>query len=716
MSISKKMLIDAAHPKEVRVVITNKGAIEEFDYQTDFKKSTKGNIYLAKVTRVEHSLQAVFVDYGAGRNGFLSFSEVHPDYYQIPVSDREKLIEEMEKMRQEQVARSERSAAPPKANNIPEDSNIAAIGDSIEELSETKVEEPAVVAVAAPVVPYDNEEDFEKPQFYKRYKIQEVIKKDQVLLVQVEKEERGNKGAALTTYISLAGRYCVLMPNATKGGGVSRKIDDEQDRERLKKVAKELTLELEGQGAVIVRTAGAYKTKAEIKRDCAYLQKLWDNIRKNIIKSNAPTFIHEEGDVIKKSIRDLYDNDMEEIIVAGEEAFDNASNFMKLLLPKHINKLKLYKGKVPLFIAEGVEEKLAAFYENKVLLNSGGYLIINQTEALVAIDVNSGKATLERNIEDTAYKTNISAAYRLAEHAKIRDLSGLIVIDFIDMESSKNQRAVEKALRDAFSHDKARVQIGKMSPFGLIEMTRQRLRQGYLEANTKTCDHCQGRGKIRSLEATSIVVLRAIENEIALAHDNEEIHVSGTSALMFHIMNKNRHELARLEQQYPNKITFYADESAGGDGFFIEKKKTVRDYNDIKALSGIIDHTTEAEKGNNTGNNSEQNHKFKSRRKMRFKKNNYVKKDNAVHNHPETRQNDIPIKISEQPQSSENKFKDYDSPRNFKRKNYRKSQEKVYREKEAPDELNEHNFDKEMAERRKDNQSLLKEIWKKIVD
>jgi ribonuclease E len=506
------------------------------------------------------------------------------------------------------------------------------------------------------------------------------------------------------------------MPNSTKGGGVSRKIDDEQDRDRLKRVAKELTLELGGQGAVIVRTAGAYKTKAEIKKDCAYLQKLWDNIRKNIIKSNAPTFIHEEGDVIKKSIRDLYDNDMEEIIVAGEEAFDNASNFMKLLLPKHVSKLKLYKGKTPLFIAEGVEEKLAAFYENKVLLNSGGYLIINPTEALVAIDVNSGKATLERSIEDTAFKTNISAAYKLAEHAKIRDLSGLIVIDFIDMEDSRNQRAVEKALRDAFSHDKARVQIGKMSQFGLIEMTRQRLRQSYLEANTKTCDHCQGRGKIRSLEATSIVVLRAIENEIALSHDNEEVHVSGTSALMFHIMNKNRNELAALEQRYPNKITFYADESAGGDGFFIEKKKIVRDYNDIKALSGIVDHTTDAEKDNA----AEQNNKHKSKRKMRFKKNHHnhphhAKKGHVGHNF-EARQNDISFDISEQPQHSENKFNDYDSPRKFKRKDHRKPQEKVYREKESPDELNEHNFDKEMAERRKDNQSLLKEIWKKIVD
>lgn len=571
------MLIDAAHPEELRVVVTNNNLIEEFDYQTT-KRSIKGNIYLAKVTRVEPSLQAAFVDYGSQKQGFLSFSEIHPDYYQIPVADREMLLEELRNARKKARERK---------------TNVVEVKKEEHDSTENSDDENGEVIVGEEVLPSPLHEDEEeiKLDFHKRYKIQEVIKKDQIILVQVEKEERGNKGASLTTYISLAGRYCVLMPNATKVGGVSRKIADEQDRRRLRKISEEISDELDGNGAVIIRTAGAYKTKTEVKRDTQYLQRLWDIIREHTLKSSAPAFIHEEGDVIKKAIRDLYDNDIEEILVEGQAALDEAKNFMKLILPKHLTKLKAYNAKVPLFIKYGIETQLAQLHSHQVTLKSGGYIVINPTEALVAIDVNSGRSTSERNVEDTAHRTNLEAAKEIARQLKLRDLSGLVVVDFIDMEDGKNRKAVEKALREALSTDKARVQISRISSFGLLEMSRQRLRQNILEANTEICNHCNGKGRIRAVETSAVVVLRAIEGEIAQCNHLNQVLVSGSSGLIFYLLNNKRNEIAKLEEKFGGKLTFYIDETAGGDGFFIETQK-VKTQKSLEVAPTSIDHAS----------------------------------------------------------------------------------------------------------------------------
>ncbi len=753
--------MDAAHPEEIRVVICNNNTVEEFEYQTQSRKSIKGYIYLAKVTRVEPSLQAAFVDFGANKHGFLPFSEIHPDYYQIPVSDRQKLLEEL-KGSQRSESTKEKSRAKAQSESI----------DSASEVDDANIEpgiseegEPEVDAVFSNHHEVDDDEPRERPQFYKRYRIQEVIKKDQVILVQIEKEERGNKGASLTTYMSLAGRYCVLMPNSTKGGGVSRKIADDQDRHRLKKIAIEFTQELDGQGAVIIRTAGAYKTKTEIKRDLQYLQKLWDNIRENTVKSTAPTFIHEEGDVIKKALRDLYDSDIDEILIDGEKAYEAASEFMKLILPRHVNKVKLYKGTVPLFAKTGVDKQIAELYSNKVSLRSGGYLVINHTEALVAVDVNSGRATSERNIEDTALKTNLEAAYEIARQMRLRDLSGLIVVDFIDMDELRNKKAVERALRDVLTQDKAKVQVGRISSFGLLEMSRQRLRQTLMESNTEICPHCNGRGRVRFVDATATVVLRAIESEMAQSNA-DEIYVSGSAPLMFYLSNNKRTELLKLEKALGGKISLYEDESAGGDGFFIESKKANKKKVEEKALSGIDRGLTAEEAPLEAEEDVNQPH-----HKIRFKKKSAPSK-------VEARSEEISIEpideITDEEEQPKIRFerhkpqnqgsrhnKNFKHPRGDNRsKNYRKDSQnepkseptheihhepraetrnkpmrndfrkdsrnegradtrKEYRNEpriEAHNEPYDDKYDEEMAMRRKQNQSLLKEIWKKIVD
>jgi ribonuclease E len=759
--MSRKMLMDAAHPEEIRVVICNNNTVEEFEYQTQSRKSIKGYIYLAKVTRVEPSLQAAFVDFGANKHGFLPFSEIHPDYYQIPVSDRQKLLEEL-KGSQRSESTKEKSRAKAQSESI----------DSASEVDDANIEpgiseegEPEVDAVFSNHHEVDDDEPRERPQFYKRYRIQEVIKKDQVILVQIEKEERGNKGASLTTYMSLAGRYCVLMPNSTKGGGVSRKIADDQDRHRLKKIAIEFTQELDGQGAVIIRTAGAYKTKTEIKRDLQYLQKLWDNIRENTVKSTAPTFIHEEGDVIKKALRDLYDSDIDEILIDGEKAYEAASEFMKLILPRHVNKVKLYKGTVPLFAKTGVDKQIAELYSNKVSLRSGGYLVINHTEALVAVDVNSGRATSERNIEDTALKTNLEAAYEIARQMRLRDLSGLIVVDFIDMDELRNKKAVERALRDVLTQDKAKVQVGRISSFGLLEMSRQRLRQTLMESNTEICPHCNGRGRVRFVDATATVVLRAIESEMAQSNA-DEIYVSGSAPLMFYLSNNKRTELLKLEKALGGKISLYEDESAGGDGFFIESKKANKKKVEEKALSGIDRGLTAEEAPLEAEEDVNQPH-----HKIRFKKKSAPSKVEAQSEEISIEPIDEITDEEEQPKirferhkpqnQGSRHNKNFKHPRGDNRsKNYRKDSQnepkseptheihhepraetrnkpmrndfrkdprnegradtrKEYRNEpriEAHNEPYDDKYDEEMAMRRKQNQSLLKEIWKKIVD
>ena len=528
----KRILIDAAHEEEIRLVLTEDSIIKAFDYHTKHKRSIKGNVYLAKVTRVEPSLQAAFVEYGGNKQGFLPLAEIHPDYYQIPKDDKERLLEMMIKAKQDAQSASE--------DEIDDDKDI--------------------------------EEGACRPLFYKKYKIQEVIKKDQVLLVQVAKEERGNKGASLSTYLSLAGRYCVLLPNSSNAGGVSRKIDDDEERKRLKSVVNELSLNLEVANSIIIRTAGAYKTKTEIKRDLSYLSRLWNNIIEHTLSSIAPAFIHEEGDIIKKAIRDLYDSDVEEIIVSGKEAYQNAKDFTKLLLPRHIDKVKLHEGLSPIFSQYDIEEQLGKLYDSNVQLNSGGYIVINQTEALVAIDVNSGRSTAEKNIEDTALKNNLEAAKEIARQLKLRDLSGLIVIDFIDMVEPKNRKEVEKVLKDAFVHDKARIQIGKISEFGILEMSRQRLRQSFSETYMLPCNHCAGRGKIRPENVTAIAIIRAIEDEIVKgAYDT--IKISCSQNLVLYILNQKCNEIAAIMANHGVKVNFEIDSEAGADGFFLEKRK-----------------------------------------------------------------------------------------------------------------------------------------------
>ena len=487
--MASKMLVDAAHPEETRVVVLRGNKIEEFDYESAQRKQLKGNIYLAKVTRVEPSLQAAFVDYGGNRHGFLAFSEIHPDYYQIPVADRQALLEQEQhdaRRGDEDFDGDDDNGSAAGASDDAEkdgdgDETDQPDGNGIQSVTED-AEDASVDSVGAE----DAMEELPKRQrsLRRSYKIQEVIKRRQVILVQVVKEERGNKGAALTTYLSLAGRYCVLMPNTARGGGISRKITDSGDRKRLKDVAKGIEVP-EGMG-LIVRTAGAKRTKPEIKRDFDYLLRLWENVRDLTLESTAPSLVYEEGNLIKRSIRDLYTKDVDEVLVEGEAAHHEAKSFMKMLMPSHARNVKLYKETRPLFSRNKVDAQLDSLFSPNVTLKSGGYMVMNQTEALVAVDINSGKSTREHSIEDTALRTNLEAAEEIARQLRLRDLAGLIVIDFIDMEEKRNNRAVERKLKEALKHDRARIQVGRISHFGLLEMSRQRLRQGMLENSTKT--------------------------------------------------------------------------------------------------------------------------------------------------------------------------------------------------------------------------------------
>jgi len=687
--MAKRMLIDAAHSEETRVVVISGNRLEEFDFETSTKKQIKGNIYLAKVTRVEPSLQAAFVDFGGNRHGFLAFSEIHPDYYRIPVSDREE-TEERGNGRQRRAERSRearKAAAPgaapegvgngadeplgadtaengefperaePEAADLdsaevspePPDREAAEPGEApVEEArAETTaaeppgdepspaagpaeaasaveeaphlsawesapVEEPGVAsegddgraepveseaagvagpepegaetngspaAESAPPHPETvetlgvdseiEEERRERARRFRHYKIQEVIKRRQIMLVQVTKEERGTKGAALTTYLSLAGRYCVLMPNTPRGGGVSRKITSAQDRRRLKELVEDLDVP-EGMG-VIVRTAGSERTKPEIKRDFDYLLRLWDEIRELTLRSTAPALIYEEGNLIKRSIRDLYQRDIEEVLVEGEEGYRTAKAFMKMLMPSHAKRVRLYRDPViPLFQRFQVESQLDGIHSPTVQLKSGGYIVINQTEALVAIDVNSGRATRERNIEETALRTNLEAADEVARQLRLRDLAGLIVIDFIDMEEHRNQVAVERRLKEAMKHDRARIQIGRISAFGLLELSRQRLRPSLMEASTQPCPHCNGTGFVRSTESTALHVLRAIEEE-GMRRRSAEIAVTVPTHVALYILNQKRNALLQIEARYRCRVRIDADEELIPPAFRLER-------------------------------------------------------------------------------------------------------------------------------------------------
>lgn len=686
--MTKRMLIDASHPEETRVVIVDGSKVEEFDFEAASKRPLKGNIYLAKVTRVEPSLQAAFVEYGGNRQGFLAFAEIHPDYYQIPVADRQALLAEQEaeaRRRQEDDiesfeitgAKSEgeesdeseeseeeadteetvemaplvpldspsddhqgeeggevssdaseddhdevfvnhpgaavesfeeptkpESAAQALASDYQNDPQISAaeaaeenegeiepvsvaeMAEGMPEAAEMADHGEAAAPEGEPLTAEDGADEAAEPAGdasgpaapkatqrwvrRKHYKIQEVIKRRQIILVQVVKEERGNKGAALTTYLSLAGRYCVLMPNTPRGGGISRKITNAADRKRLKSAAQGLDLP-EGMG-LIIRTAGENRTKIEIRRDYDYLLRLWDTIREKTLSSNAPACVYEEGNLVKRVIRDLYNKDVQDVVVEGEEGFRVAKDFMRMLMPTHAKYVHQYKDSVPLFQRMHIESQLDSMFSPTVTLKSGGYIVINQTEALVSIDVNSGRATREHSIEETARKTNLEAASEIGRQLRLRDLAGLIVIDFIDMEDSRNDREVERRLRDAVKNDRARVQIGKISQFGLLEMSRQRLRAGVIAGSTVTCPHCAGTGLVRSTESTALRVLRGLEEEGEKSRA-AGVSVKVSSEVALYILNQKRGELTRIENEHGMAISFDPQEGMAAGSFEIERTK-----------------------------------------------------------------------------------------------------------------------------------------------
>src|SRR3954451_25026401 len=558
--MSMRMLIDARHPEETRVAVVKGNRIEEFDFESAEHKQLKGNIYLAKVTRVEPSLQAAFVDYGGNRHRLLAFSEIHSDYYQIPKADREALLRE----EAEHAAEEERLRAAEYDNNGDDhsDEEVGEESYSDEPEGEVSTEEAGTGSNRSPVDESAADELRRKRQnLRRRYKIQDVIQRRQVLLVQVVKEERGNKGAALTTYLSLAGRYCVLMPNTSHGGGISRKIANGPDRKRLKSIMTDL--KLPSTMGLIVRTAGLSRTKVEIKRDFDYLARLWDEIRERTLGSTAPALSYRDSDLIKRAIRDLYHREIEEVIVEGEEGYKAARGFMKLLMPSHVRRVKLHSETTPLFQRQGVEDQLSAMYQPIVQLKSGGYLVINPTEALVSIDINSGRSTREHNIEQTAYNTNLEAAQEIARQLRLRDMAGLIVIDFIDMEQNSHVRKVEKAMKEALRNDRARIQVGRISSFGLMEMSRQRLRTGVLEASTKPCPHCEGTGLMRTAASAGLSALRILEDEAARGRGERILLRAGREAAIY-VLNKKRAELADIELRYGVSIEIVIDESFEG--------------------------------------------------------------------------------------------------------------------------------------------------------
>jgi ribonuclease E len=531
--MEKKMLIDASHPEETRVVIVDGNRVEELDFESSNKLQIRGNVYLARVGRVEPSLQAAFVEYGGNKSGFLALSEIHPDYYQIPHEDKLALLES--------------EAAEQESENLNDDENEeedASVADQntdpdSDDISDENDEEVAIEQVKVA-------HSRRKRQSKRRYKIQEVIKRGQILLIQAVKEERGNKGAAMTTYLSLAGRYCVLMPNTARGGGISRKIATSTDRKRLKTIMNDLEVP-KGMG-VIVRTAGAKRTKAEIKRDFEYLSRLWSEIRDTTLKSIAPNLIHEEGNLVKRSIRDMYNKDIEEVLIQGENAYKTAKAFMKMLMPSHAKNVKSYKDKIPLFLRYNVERQIENSLKSIVQLKSGGYLVIHPTEALVSVDVNSGRSTKERNVERTALKTNIEAAEEVARQMRLRDLAGLIVIDFIDMDEHKNNRAVERTMKNALTRDRARVQTSRISQFGLMEISRQRKRRSLLEGSTAHCEHCEGVGRKRSIESSALTAIRAVE-EYGVRGKAKRILLKVSKDVALYLFNEKRELLQKIDKQ-----------------------------------------------------------------------------------------------------------------------------------------------------------------------
>jgi ribonuclease E len=603
--MTTRMLIDARHREETRVAVVTGNQIEEFDFESAEHKQLKGNIYLAKVTRVEPSLQAAFVDYGGNRHGFLAFAEIHPDYYQIPKEDRERLLaEEAEAAAEEAALREQEEDEDYEPSDImrsdardDEDSDFLEVDsdDSVDTIDISEGEEPELNDDDGEdsdgsseangqdshsddqndndsngrrnrrgrgkgrgqgrgrqgQVKASDEARAKRMNLRRRYKIQDVIHRRQVLLVQVVKEERGNKGAALTSYLSLAGRYCVLMPNTSHGGGISRKIHSSTDRKRLKSIISDLSLP--ATMGCIIRTAGLARTKPEIKRDFDYLARLWDEIRERTLKSAAPALIHSDSDLIKRAIRDIYNKDIDEVFVEGADGYKAAKDFMRLLMPSHAKRVQQYADPVPLFQRYHVEDQLNAMYNPIVQLKSGGYIVINPTEALVSIDINSGRSTKEHGIEATALSTNLEAAREIARQLRLRDMAGLVVIDFIDMENHSNGRKVERAMKEALKHDRARIQVGRISSFGLMEMSRQRLRTGVLEASTRECPHCEGTGLVRTASSAALSALRLIEDEAARGNGNQIVLQASQEATIY-VLNNKRAELAQIEDRYHVRV------------------------------------------------------------------------------------------------------------------------------------------------------------------
>ncbi len=569
--MTMRMLIDARHREETRVAVVKGNRIEEFDFESAERKQLKGNIYLAKVTRVEPSLQAAFVDYGGNRHGFLAFSEIHPDYYQIPKEDREALLrEEAEHAAEEAALRAEHDDDDD-ADDL-DDESVERFEDDGGHDDEHEGEDGDDAPRAPKARSNGNDDQVEalrqrRMNLRRRYKIQDVIHRRQVLLVQIVKEERGNKGAALTTYLSLAGRYCVLMPNTSHGGGISRKISNAGDRKRLKSIMADM--QLPPSMGCIVRTAGLQRTKVEIKRDFDYLARLWDGIRENTLKSAAPALVYGDSDMIKRAIRDIYNKDIDEIIVEGVEGYQQAREYMKLLMPSHARRVQHYSDAVPLFQRSHVEDQLAAMYNPVVQLKSGGYLVINPTEALVSIDINSGRSTREHNIEQTATATNLEAAQEIARQLRLRDMAGLVVIDFIDMDNGSNVRKVEKAMKEALKNDRARIQVGRISSFGLMEMSRQRLRTGVLEASTRQCPHCEGTGLVRTASSAGLSALRLIEDEAARGRGTY-LTLRASQEAATYVLNRKRADIAEIEERYGVQVEILPDRDEEGARMTVE--------------------------------------------------------------------------------------------------------------------------------------------------
>ena len=743
--MQKKLLIDASHQEETRIVLLDNNKVEEFDFEAINKKQISGNIFLAKVTRVEPSLQAAFLDYGGNRHGFLAFSEIHPDYYQIPIADKKLLLENTFFNDEEKNEHSEIELVSTNFQSVNSEKNENYYSENISEVRKFSNENETIykdldknltlwsdkkddtnithkevldnnyhlnleinddLTKLKTVQTIDNFNKENKLAKQKRtriknkYKIQEVIKVRQVLLIQVVKDERGNKGAALTTYISLAGRYCVLMPNTARGGGISRKITNIGDRKKLKETANEFSIP--DKMGLIIRTAGAKKPKPEIKKDYEYLLRQWEQIRNLTLKSIAPSHIYEEGSVIKRTIRDLYSKEINEIMVEGETGFKEAKEYMKMLMPTHTKKIKQYTNKKPIFSFYGVEDYLSGMFNPTVQLKSGGYIVIGITEALVAVDVNSGKATKESGIEETALRTNLEAADEIARQLRMRDLAGLIVIDFIDMDERKNNISVEKKLRDSLKFDRARIQIGKISAFGLLEMSRQRLRYGMIEATTMLCENCHGTGLTRSNENLSLSILRKLEN-LELDKNIKEINVKVPINVANYILNQKRKYLEEIEKEINTTIFIHSDLSITNPDYIIEMKKISNNNEEDSSLSNVItmdggkvsnladglNKSSSMENNSIINNETSKDSNFKKPKKRRRKNTKFRKFDNNT----EEKQSFDNFEGSKETSINEKKLKDENNKIEGRDKNQLnkeiKNSKRIYSKKKEPISRNE---------------------------